>query len=66
MKCHLFASVPAAAEEQKMVTELTAVLKGEKRRSQETIVRQISTYPVKLYPCIRVKLIPSVLFCVCA
>lgn len=53
---HFFASVPAVAEEQKMVTELTAVLMGKKGGSLEMIVRQLSTYPGKICLCTRVKL----------
>lgn len=49
MRCHLFVSVPAVAEEDKMVTELTAVLKGKKGGSLDTIVRQLSNEIISLY-----------------
>lgn len=59
MRCHLFASMPAIAEEQKMVTELTLVLKRKKGGILEMIVRQASTYPVKICFCTRVNFFPQ-------
>lgn len=59
MRCHLFASLPAIAEEQKMVTELTLVLKRKKGGILEMIVRQVSTYASVSESIF----FPSVLFC---